>query len=120
MGTTSVTSFTVTTSMTVSTSSEPMCEFEVHAKTCASQGGSYECKSCSDDITGELCCSCQSEEVSSTTTASTLAITATSTSASLCKQWCASNPNSWEKKCKWKKCAGCPSCFTRRLRGSDT
>lgn len=116
----SATSVTITTSMTVSTSSEPTCRLEVNAKTCVSQGGSFTCKSCSDDIRGEICCSCQNGEISSTTLTSTLATTATSTSASLCKPWCASNTNSWDKKCNWNKCAGCPSCFTRRLRGSDT
>lgn len=108
------------------TPTEPTCELEINAKTCVSQGGSFECKSCADDITGEFCCSCQggdvssTTEVSSTTPASTLAITTTSTSTStgLCKSWCASNTKSWEKKCTWSKCAGCPSCFTRRLRGT--
>jgi hypothetical protein len=36
-----------------------------------------------------------------------------------CKAWCASNSKSWEKKCKWTGCAGCPSCNTRRLRASN-
>merc|ERR1711920_1085245 len=102
---------TMTTSITVSTSFEPTCELEVNVKTCLSQGGSFECKSCSDDTIGQICCSCLSGEVSTT---------ATSTSASLCKNWCASNSNAWEKKCRWNKCSGCSSCFQRRLRGSDT
>merc|ERR1711870_170863 len=81
------------------TSSEPTCELERNAKTCMSQGGSFECESCANDITGELCCSCQSVEVSATTPASTLATTTTFTSGGLCKPWCASNPKSWDKKC---------------------
>merc|ERR1739838_1275545 len=36
-----------------------------------------------------------------------------------CKAWCASNGKSWEKKCTWTGCAGCPSCNTRRLRASN-
>jgi len=114
------TSLTITTSEMVSTTSEPACELEGNAMTCVSQGGSFECNSCTNGITGELCCSCQSGEDSSTTPASTLVTTTTSTSAGLCKSWCANKPTSWEKKCKWEKCAGCSPCFTRRLRGSDT
>merc|ERR1712062_207863 len=102
------------------TTSEPACELEGNAMTCVSQGGSFECNSCTNDITGELCCSCQNGEESSTTPSSTLATTTTSTSAGLCKSWCANKPVSWEKKCKWKKCAGCSPCSTRQVKGSGT
>merc|ERR1739845_7767 len=37
--------------------------------------------------------------------------------AAPCKAWCADKAQNWDKKCRWKNCAGCPEC-TRRLRGS--
>merc|ERR1712060_541751 len=114
------TSETITTTNIVSTTSEPTtCELEVNTATCVSQGGSFKCKRCTNGITGELCCSCHTREDSSTTPASTLATTTTSTSVGLCKQWCASNPSSWEQKCKWNKCAARSPCSTRRLRGNS-
>jgi len=102
------------------TSSEPMCELERNMKACVSQGGSFECKRCTNDNTGESCCSCQDGEAPSTTTETTLTTTTSSTLAGQCKSWCAGNSKSWEKKCTWPKCAGCSPCFRRRLRGSDT
>merc|ERR1712151_1136143 len=94
-------------------------------------GGSFECERCTNDITEEPCCACEGGENPVTTTetittttssqaATTAAITTTTSSqaAGLCKSWCANNSKSWEKKCKWKKCAGCSPCSARRLRGS--
>jgi len=108
-----------TTSPAPSTSSAAMCEVDRNMRACVSQGGSFKCQRCTNDITGEPCCSCDGGEVPVTTTETTLTTTTSSPIAGECKPWCATNPKSWEKKCQWTKCAGCSSCFTRRLRGSD-
>merc|ERR1712213_270159 len=57
--------------------------------------------------------------VTMTTTETTLTTTTSSQTTGQCKAWCASNSKSWEKKCRWPKCAGCSACSARRLRGSD-
>merc|ERR1712110_259695 len=100
-----------------STSSEPTCELDRNMRACVAQGGSFECERCNDS-TGEPCCSCDGIEDPETTT-ETITTTTSSQAAGECKKWCASNPKSWEKKCRWEKCAGCSPCSTRRLRGSD-
>merc|ERR1712038_459404 len=102
-----------------STSSEPMCEVDRNMKACVAQGGSFECQRCTNGITGEPCCSCHGGEDPVTTTETTLTTTTSSQAAGICKPWCATNPQSWEKKCRWTKCAGCSPCSIRRLRGSD-
>jgi len=107
----------VTTTSSAVTTAEPTCEMEKNMKACVSQGGTYECQSCTNDNIGEPCCSCNGGEAPVTTTE---AITTTSPATGDCKAWCASNPKSWEKKCRWEKCSTCSACSTRRLRGSDT
>lgn len=97
---------------------EPTCELDRDVRACVAQGGSFECERCTNDITGEPCCSCHGEENPVTTT-ETITTTTSSQAAGLCKSWCARNSKSWEKKCKWTKCAGCSPCSARRLRGSD-
>jgi len=93
------------------TTSEPTCELDRNMRACVAQGGSFVCQRCTNDITGEHCCSCDGTETVTTTTSSQ--------AAGECKSWCASNPKTWEKKCGWTKCAGCSPCSARRLRGSD-
>jgi len=125
---TSTSTMPPTTTTAPSTSSEPTCEVDSSMRACLAQGGSFECQKCASDITGEPCCSCHgavttTEAATETTTETTLTTTAettpTTTTAGLCKSWCTSNPKSWEKKCRWVKCAGCSPCSARRLRGSD-
>merc|ERR1712203_710758 len=113
-----------TTTTAPSTSSEPTCEVDSSMRACLAQGGSFECQKCASDITGEPCCSCHgavttTETTTETTLTTTAETTPTTTTAGLCKSWCTSNPKSWEKKCRWVKCAGCSPCSARRLRGSD-
>jgi len=102
-----------------STTSETMCEVDRNMRACVAQGGSFECQRCTHDITGEPCCSCQGGEDPVTTTEPTLTATTSSQAVGQCKSWCAGNAKSWEKKCRWIKCAGCSPCSTRRLRGSS-
>merc|ERR1712012_823963 len=102
-----------------STSSGPTCEVDRNMRACVAQGGSFECQGCTNDITGEPCCSCHGGEDPVTTTETTLTTTTSSQTTGQCKAWCASNSKSWEKKCRWPKCAGCSACSARRLRGSD-
>jgi hypothetical protein len=109
-----------TTTLAPSTSSEPTCEIDTRMRACVAQGGSFECQRCTNDITGEPCCSCDGGEDPVTTTETTPTTTTSSQAAGLCKPWCLTNPKSWEKKCQWPKCAGCSACSARRLRGSDT
>merc|ERR1712048_1040915 len=125
---TSTSTMPPTTTTAPSTSSEPTCEVDSSMRACLAQGGSFECQKCASDITGEPFCSCHgavttTEAATETTTETTLTTTAettpTTTTAGLCKSWCTSNPKSWEKKCRWVKCAGCSPCSARRLRGSD-
>merc|ERR1712129_636579 len=120
-----------------STSSIPTCELDRNMRPCVAQGGSFECERCNDS-TGEPGCSCDGTEDPQTTTETittttssqagtedpkttteTITTTTSSQAAGECKTWCANNPNSWEKKCSWEKCAGCVQCSARRLRGSD-
>jgi cellulose 1,4-beta-cellobiosidase len=108
---------TSTTPVT-STSSGSTCEVDRTMRSCVAQGGSFECYRCTNDSTGEPCCSCEGTEDPVTTT-ETITTTTSSPAAQICKPWCASNPKSWEKKCTWAKCAGCSQCSARRLRGSD-
>jgi cellulose 1,4-beta-cellobiosidase len=129
--TTTSTPPTTTSTLAPSTSSEPTCELDRNMRACVARGGSFECEKCNDS-TGEPCCSCDGIEdpetttetittttISQTATTSSQAATTSSQAAKLCKKWCANNPKSWEKKCRWQKCAGCSPCSARRLRGSD-
>merc|ERR1711997_1425977 len=106
-GTTSTMPPTTTSTLAPSTSSGPTCELEKNLRDCVAQGGSFECERCNDS-TGDP-----------ETTTKAITTTTSSQAAGECKKWCASNPKSWEKKCRWVKCAGCSPCFARRLRGSD-
>jgi len=115
--TTTSTPPTTTSTPAPSTSSEPTCQLDRNMRACVAQGGSFECERCNDN-TGEPCCSCDGAEDPETTT-ETITTTTSSQPPKLCKSWCASNPKSWEKKCRWQKCAGCSPCSARRLRGSD-
>jgi len=108
----------VTSTTQAPTTPQPTCELDRDMKACLARGGSFECESCTNDITGESCCSCHGAENPVTTTEA-ITTTTSSKAAGLCKSWCAENPKSWEKKCQWLKCAGCSPCSARRLRGSD-
>lgn len=110
--TTSPNSATTTFSLPSSTTSAgPTCSREAQMIACVTQGGVFECSLCTDEATSKACCLCRLEESSSTTT-----MTTTTTAASEpCKSWCKPHAALWEKKCKWKKCSGCPACNSRRL-----
>jgi len=105
----------ITTTQTPPATTQPTCELDNDMRACVAQGGSFECGRCTNDIIGEPCCSCQGSENPVTTTEAT---TTSSQPAGLCKPWCETNTNSWDKKCKWPKCAGCSPCSARRLRGN--
>jgi len=98
------------------TTPEPTCELDRDMRACVAQGGSFECERCTNDNTGDPCCSCHEKPM---TTTKPITTTTSSQATGLCKPWCATNSQSWEKKCKWTKCAGCSPCSARRLRGSD-
>merc|ERR1712050_682368 len=97
-----------------STTTEPerTCEWEARMKDCILQGGSFKCNTCANSTAVAPCCSCHNGENSSATptmttttpatptrTAATMTTTTTTTTsiAALCKPWCASNANKWEK-----------------------
>merc|ERR1711876_2615 len=122
--TTTISTPTATSTPAPSTTSAPTCELDRNMRACVAQGGSFECERCNDS-TGEPCCSCDGIEDPETTTETTIttttqaattssqAATTSSQAAKLCKSWCANNPKSWEKKCRWEKCAGCSPCSAR-------
>merc|ERR1712032_39873 len=95
-----------------STASTTSCPREAQIIACVSQGGIFECKRCTDVVLYEPCCSCkEGEDHSSTTTTTTRA-------SGLCKSFCSNSSKSWQKKCSWNGCLGCPECNARRLRGN--
>jgi len=119
--TTSPSSPTTTSSLSSTTTAGPTCAREAQIDACVMQGGVFECSRCTNGVSSEACCSCLGGEPSSTTSTATLppSTTTTSTLASgICKPWCGPNEAPWEKKCLWKKCSGCVSCNSRRLRGN--
>jgi cellulose 1,4-beta-cellobiosidase len=131
-----------TSSATPTSTTPATCELEINMKACVAAGGSFECQSCSNDIAGEPCCSCRGGEATTTETTltnttnapaettlttttnapteTTLTTTTNPPVAGPCKSWCTPHTASWEKKCRWTKCAGCSPCSARRLRGSGT
>jgi len=113
----STSSSTSTLPPTTTSASEPTCELDRNMRACVAQGGSFECEKCNDN-TGEPCCSCDGTNPETTTT-KIITTTTSSQAAGECKPWCATNPKSWEKKCRWTKCTGCSPCSARRLRGND-
>merc|ERR1712032_1682141 len=101
---------------------EPSClALEAQIEECVQQGNVFECQHCASADVGNRCCSCQGSSTSTATLPGTVTETTTTSPAlpGQCKAWCASNGKSWEKKCKWTGCAGCPSCNTRRLGASN-
>merc|ERR1712037_960091 len=94
---------------------------EAQIEECVQQGNVFECQHCASADVGNRCCSCQGSSTSTATLPGTVTETTTTSPAlpGQCKAWCASNGKSWEKKCKWTGCAGCPSCNTRRLGASN-
>merc|ERR1712186_231007 len=98
-----------TTTPAPSTSSTSMCEVDRTMRSCVAQGGSFDCTRCTNDSTGEPCCSCDGIEDPVTTTEAATTTTK-SPAAKICKSWCAGNPKSWDKKCTWMQCSGCSQC----------
>lgn len=109
----------------------PTCELDESVRTCAAQGGTFECQRCTaaGDFAGEPCCECHGGEEPETTTETTLTATTTTATATTlttssraaepCKAWCASHTTDWGRKCRWRNCRGCAPCSARRLRGSE-
>jgi len=105
------------------------CTLEKRVTTCNLSGGIFKCIGCEDALDLELCCSCEGATTSPTPTpttpstaptpAPTQSPTPTPTAVQVCKSWCKGNSKSWDKKCGWTKCKGCPECSGRRLRGSS-
>merc|ERR1712241_33491 len=118
------TTTTTTTTPPTTPEPEPSCPaleaLEAQIEDCVQQGNVFECQHCASADVGNRCCSCQGSSTSTATLPRTVTETTTTSPAlGQCKAWCASNGKSWEKKCTWTLCAGCPSCNTRRLRASN-